>query len=271
VPGFATLPGVFRGISVFVGMFAAVGCAKEVEHAPFAEDICAESLCTRPPLSRVSGSTPASMDAGMGDAGSEPVAAEGTIVVVETPDLLQTRPLEGASVELVFDARTGERTRLDSDDGSFESPDVGANPYWVRVRPTEDPTDLLATLTRTDSLDTVLVFERRAIEDVADNLTLPVALDPTKGHAIFNFVRDGLPLQGVALDVPDGRVAYDSGTLFSDGIEATQERGAAVALNVAAVVFPGGSAEFEVLLDGSIQVVEIELSQDAVTVVTLSL
>lgn len=211
-------------------------------------------------------------DANVEDAGADagpPVLGE--VLVRLTPDGLETRPLDSASVEIVIDSRTRERTIWSSDDGSFVASSIGSKPYWVRVRQTDGIADLLTTLTRVENVERVDIFERRVLEDVADNLALPVLLDPKMGHALFYFVRDDSPLEGVSLVVNEGSVAYDSGALFTDAFEATQEGGAAILLNVSAVPFPGGTSEFEIVVDGQSERVEIELAQDAVSVVTLEL
>jgi hypothetical protein len=248
-------------------------CAPEpVERAPLASDRCGGEICTMPPRMGIGGSAlPA--DAGpavVSDAGGAAVSLE--VQLATRADGSELGPLGSERIDVVVDAANGVRTEFTYDGGEQEVSLAGPAPYWFRLRP--EAAELITTLLPVARVSSNLVlplFDRRVFEDVADNLAIPVALASDRGHAVMLFTRGGLPLSGVSVAVADGRVAYDAGTLFSDGVEVTQERGAAALLNLPAVTFPGGSSEVQVTVDGETSLVEIELSRDAVTLVTMSL
>jgi hypothetical protein len=250
-------------------------CSSEpVERPPLASDRCGGELCTLQPRMGIAGGVDA-IDAGDAlQSGDDQQGSMSFDVAVATrADASQSRPLGSEAIEVVIDAADGARTELDYDGGESESIAPGPAPFWFRLRPLDD-SDLMTTLLpvpEARSLLGLFVFERRVFQDVADNLAIPVDLSADRGHAVLLFTRDGLPLPGVSVSVPEGRVAYDAGTLFSDGVEVTQERGAAALLNLPAVPFPGGSSELEVTFLGETVLLEIELCRDAVTLVTLPL
>lgn len=264
----------FRPPYCCVGLALLLGCANEpVERAPLASDLCDDGPCKLPPRTGIGGVGAAPSDGGAPLPGGD--AGQGVLldfVVATRADASQTRDLANASLEVVVDAADGTRNRVQFGGSPISIDAIGRAPYWFRVRPLDE--GLVTTLVpvpEAPQMLTLPVFERRVIEDVADNLTSPVALDPERGHAVLLFTRDGLPLPGVRVSVDGGRVAYDVGTLFSDALEETQERGAAALLNLPAVSFPGGSSEVLASFLGETVVIEIELAQGGVTLVTLRL
>lgn len=261
---------------IWLAAASQVACsAKPVERAPLASDLCGKKVCTTTPRMGISASAPApeNVDAGGVVGTSEQGSLSLDVVMARSADASETEPLGSDIIHLVVDADDGTRTEADYEGSELMLAGVGPAPYWLRLRP-DDDTLLITTLLPLAAGQpnaSVPVFERRVFEDVANNLSIPVALAADRGHAVLFFTRNDLPLPGVSVAVAEGRVAYDSGTLFSDGLEVTQEHGAAALLNLPAVPFPGGSSEVDVTFLGETVVLDIELCRDAVTLVTVPL
>lgn len=252
-------------------------CSSEPqEHPEFAPDYCSKHLCTTTPGVGVTGKGPAAVDGG--SAADRPNPTDDTafeLRIVTNASLLQSMPFSSATVDVWIDDAEGGRFTTTTSSADITVGPLGDAPYWGRVRETGGAVSLLGTLQylpEQSSPKVLNIVDVDALLDLRDQLSTPIELDPSQGHAILSFTRNGVPALGVWVEVGLASLAaYDLGTSFSDVLDGTGERGMATLLNLPAVPFPGGSTELVVHDGDETTRVEVELAQQSVTLMTIPL
>lgn len=261
---------------VVVSSALVFGCGNATEERPpLARDTCGGDPCVTTPLVGV-GVGAATGDAGAPSPGGSSSGGllAGDVIVVISADLTQTLPFGLAELAVRVEADDGRVSESTYGGGDFEIELTGRAPHWLSLRQTAGTQNLITTLQPVErgTDQTVSMVERQVIEDIADNLaTGPLVLSADRAHALLQFTRNGVPLSGVSVVTTDGTVAYDLGSIYSDALDATAERGTAALMNLSAVPFPGGSSEVEIATADTRFVFELQLAQDAVTLVVMEL
>lgn len=286
-------------------LLGTLGCAgKDESHAPQIGEECEGSTFCKDPggglgtgLGGVSGGNAGNGGQG-GTAGSdEPDAGTegalvGTIDVIssEVPgaDLTQATALDFGAVEVSSPGSVMTRVSVDvQGESDFVLPEVAVSArLWVALRQLDGSAtqNLITTLQPVDSTRMaehgLFIADRTSLEDLAavGSLSAPADLDVSKGHALLHFVsRDTdppTPIQGISMvsnsSVTGAIIAYDAGVAFTDSTTATDLGGSVLILNMGAQVFPGGTKRLVYEREGVESPLELEVSRDALTVVTVA-
>lgn len=259
------------------------GCAKEpVERFPPASDRCAGKPCSGPGVSGGLSGSPRNPSSGAADAGAtltdggKAQTLRGSVLAVRSADLSQTTKLSGFDVRVVA---MGSREQATVFSGTPFALALTKLPSWLRVEAPESPKDAADWLTTLQAVGStqlpveLLLMERQALSDVSEALELnPVALDPTRGHALLHFIGgDGEAVRDATVEVAAGLIAYDTGATFSDAVPATGGRGAVALFNAPASPAPGREFPVRVTSGAVTTTVQVPLVTDAVTLMLFEL
>ncbi len=268
----------WRFASVWASTLLWLSCSSEkVERPPPASDRCGKELCSAPVVSGgiSAGKSDEPSGSPTGDAGSGPAGQlSGEVLIVRSPDLAQVGDLDGHEVTIAGLGPDGSDNELEYDgQGPFEI-ELQEPPVWVRVESSDS--DLITTIQGIAQLGAgaqLLVMERRVLSDVSEGLVLnPVALDPTRGHALIHFVDGaGQALANVSVEPTGGIVAYDAGATYTDAVEATSDRGAAILFNSPASALPGADVQLTITHEQVTTNASVPLARDALTLVIFEL
>jgi len=151
--------------------------------------------------------------------------------------------------------------------GAFEA---GADGFYM---------DTLQGVRPGDTPDDLVIVPREMLVDLAAQsfvVTTVEALDPGAAHVFVRFVdQTGASLPNVAIVNPPvlpqqpTRIAYDVGVgAYSDAVETTDVRGAAVIVNYPTVPYPGATLELIATLNDEEYAVDVQVAANSVSVVT---
>lgn len=243
------------------------------------------NACTGPRTTAPTGGSTTSVgggDAGGTDAdsggildGPATVTISGTVYVLQNETLSTSSQFVGRAEVAMEGANGRVVTQIDGPSYSLENANVGRD-VWADLQPLSTVLDVPATIENvsTDVLDRTvpLYFARTAVmEAIAQNLELPVELDPTKAQAILFFVDDaGAGVSGYQVTAHPGEVAaYDvGGGLFQENASATAQNGEVIVLNAPAVQFPGSVVQIS-YTGATTGTKDIKIAQGAVSLVTI--
>jgi hypothetical protein len=292
------LPGMFeRSRRELIGYFALglavlAACSDEADRPP-APPPCNDPACAASPVGSVSsgGGVPSGGGNG-GEGGGTGMPGEGIVLAGNVQQVTQLDPPAAGNISGAVEVRApsaaanvswvSEETDVS---GAYRLEDVErALTVWVGVGAFEDPTadsfymDTLQGVDPGETPDDLVIVPRNTLLDLAAQAFLndPVELDPTAAHVFVRFVDpDGISLSDVAIINPPvlpqqpTRIAYDVGIgAYSDTVETTDVRGAAVIVNYPTVPYPGVTLELVATLNDLEYSVDVQVAANSVTVVT---
>jgi hypothetical protein len=290
-PVATTLPRAWLlGLGLFgVGMLGFVACARELDERPPPIGSCDGPECVSPPDMVAGGLGPGGSGGAAGSGGSDgeddAVTLEGSVQLVTSQDLLSLDGLTRSVDVLTRGFDTPPQIVAPTEaDGSFRIEGVSPqSALQVIVAPSDDASASLFidTLQAVDStlgggVD-LRVLSRPVFDDLVDGsfVANPTVFDTTQAAAIVQFIDErDLPIAGLSIisDVGRASIAYDSGSIYSDVLEQTGDRGAVVLLNVAAQFYPGRLLPLTVLLsDGEEASAGVQVVRGAVTLHTVKI
>lgn len=268
-----------RGIVVALAVSALLGetgCSKSLERFPPLVTSC-DQACVTGIRNGGTGSGGAGAgdagDAGTGDGEIPPadasVTLSGSVGAFVDALFVSASTYPGAGTVTFYGGTTVSGA---FSGGAYSVASVEArSDLWALLLSTPPATDVLPTLLSVDATRTSrdLAFARSSVlSGIYIGLLSPVTLDAGKAQLVLRFLTPaGVPLAGVKVSAAPGTVvAYDAGGSYSDAQLATDIRGMAILVNVAAAPLPGADLPIALSVAGLTQAAMVRAAQGAVTV-----